>query len=79
MFFNESGGDQERSAVTRFIKEVVPKAEVEPRCVDKVEVKVFLVDSGSERAIFSAPQRDFFKKNGHPGKKPLQDALANLK
>jgi len=73
------GGEQERSAVTRFIKEVVPDAQIEARRVDKVEIKVFVVEGGSERAIFNTAQREFFQKNGHRGKKPLQDALAELK
>ena len=73
------GGEQERSAVTRFIKEVVPDAQIEARRVDKVEIKVFVVEGSAERSIFTAAQREFFQKNGHRGKKPLQEALSELK
>ena len=58
--------------MTRFIKEVVPDAQIEARRVDKVEVKVFLVEGGAEKVVFSSAQREFFAKNGHRGKKPLQ-------
>ena len=58
--------------MTRFIKEVVPDAQVEARRVDRVEIKVFLVEGGAEKSVFSSAQREFFGKNGHRGKKPLQ-------
>jgi hypothetical protein len=62
--------------VTRFIKEVIPEADVQPRMVDRVEIKVFVLEGSNEREIFSSAQREFFRKNGHRGKKPLQDALS---
>jgi hypothetical protein len=64
--------------VTRFIKEVVPDAQIEARRVDRVEIKVFLVEGGAETAVFSSAQREFFGKNGHRGKKPLQGTCPPL-
>lgn len=70
---NWDGGDQERAVVTQFIKEVVPDAIVQPKQVSKVEIRV--ETDGQE--IFKSAQREFFKKNGHRGKGPLQEAVAN--
>lgn len=61
--------------MTNFIKEVVPDAEIKPRMVDRVEIKVFVVEGTKEREIFTSAQREFFAKNGHRGKTPLQEAL----
>ena len=52
---------------------MVPEASVVPKCVRQVEIRV--VDTTEDKEIFRSAQREFFGKNGHRGKEPLQEAL----
>lgn len=56
----------------------MPGATVTARKVQKVAVKVFKVEGGTETEIFQCPQRDLFKKYGHPAGPKIKAAVAKV-
>ena len=76
---NWDGGDQEREAATRFIKEVVPDAVVSSEQKRSGNLKVTLYtkpdENGTKTKIFSCQQRDLFRKNNWPAKEGIIAAV----
>ena len=74
---NWDGGEQEREAASRFIKETIPTASITSRKVDNypITVKLFQLVSGQEKEIFQCRQQDLFRKNNWPAKTGMVSAL----
>lgn len=74
---NWDGGEQEREAATRFIKEACPDAEVTARKINKhpVKVTIFHDDDGELNEIYQCPQRDLFAKYGWPAENHIKNAV----
>ena len=80
---NWDGGDQEREAAIRFIKEVIPDAVVstEQKRSSNLQVKIYTKpdENGEKTKIFTCSQRQLFKKNNWPAKSQIIAAVERAK
>ena len=74
---NWDGGEQEREAATKAIKEADPGAVVSARKLDSypVQVTIFKEGPGGEEKLFNCAQRELFSKNGWPAKPKIIQAI----
>ena len=74
---NWDGGEQEREAATKAIKEADPGAVVSARKLDSypVQVTIFKQGSAGEEKLFNCAQRELFSKNGWPAKPKIIQAI----